>query len=94
MAFINVTNIGLNPITITDAFTSTSEIEIFLDEDQTFPVRVGSNQSSTIKVVITAENIGRFESVIYFAFEKKIYVMTVIANVAPNKFGLEPIYYP
>ena len=52
-------------ITVFDALTNTPEISISLPENITFPVTLGPKQRLTLSIVVTPENLGHFQGIVY-----------------------------
>lgn len=81
-------------IRVLEVLTNSPEIEVFLEENATFPTNISSGETLRVKVVVTPQNTARFDGLVMIVFESRIYVMSVVSTlVSPNKFGLRPLYF-
>ena len=85
---------GEGNIIVKDVLTSSPDVQIYLEDDLAFPLKIKPKRTVDILVGINAEQVGRFDALIYILFEESVVVTSLKAVAHPNKFGIEPIYYP
>jgi hypothetical protein len=82
--------------TIHSILTSSPEVSIQIngtDEEVNLPVELKPQDSITVNIIMTPQNLGDFDCLIYVLVEQRIFIKTISGLVYPNKYGLEPIYY-
>jgi hypothetical protein len=95
MVIVNTNTIkSTEAVQVFDVLSGSPDITISFPENTTLPLSLSPKQKLTVNIIVTAQNLGNFESLVYVLLEERVFVQTLIGNVVPNSFGLSPIYYP
>ena len=61
---------GEGNIIVKDVLTSSPDVQIYPEDDLAFPLKIKPKRTVDILVGINAEQVGRFDALIYILFEE------------------------
>jgi hypothetical protein len=94
METVTVKNLKSDPLLIKDVLCNTPDCSIMIeDDDLSFPLKLEEGESINLKVIMTAESFGYFDSIVYVIFETRVFLIYYERVVLTNQFSLKPIYY-
>lgn len=77
-----------NSIVIHSITSSSPDADVILSDAKAFPLVLAPEDSIDVSLMINAENIGKYEALLYFIFAESILVQKISADVLPNRFGV------
>ena len=57
-------------IIVKDVLTSSPDVQVYLEDDLAFPLKIKPKRTVNIGIILNAEQVGRFDALIYIIFEK------------------------